>query len=580
MKTTPPSLPFLAALVLTLIAAGRSSNGQTPVFRITGIVLNSVTGNPVPHTHLEASLAGRVRSPRAQSTNGTDADSRGRFTVNLPSAGTWHLTASAPGYVTQAYDAHGSFSSAVVLSTATPSVDLQFRLPPQGRITGTVLDEAGEAVRNATVGLLIQTIARPAGTGGKDFLPRGAAMTDDRGVYEFSGLAPASYQVTVQARPWYATASQQQRSTNASRAAAGAPMSSATEPSLDVTYPRTWFPGVDDPTHAETIALSAGDERHADFQLSPIPSLHLQIISPSAQDQTGQRPIRMVPIVEQIDSFGGRVGFQQSVTSSGAQGSIDDVGGLTPGTYRVILQGPGGNSRTTVVQVAPGSSRTIDLREPSSDTANITLLFDGDDDRPMTIELVDTVTRQRYSPFGSGRPLPMNPLRGPQLSQQGQPGRNLTLPVPPGRYELLVQSRSDTFLTGITAQGADVSGRFITVHGGDITLTLHTSRDPATVTGTVTNHGKPCAGAVVMLVPAGLDDPNSFTTLARDQSNTDGSFDLEGLVPGQYILIAVDHGWHINWSDPATLRGYLTHGTPLDLGKGKNIRQNIEAQTP
>jgi hypothetical protein len=85
---------------------------------------------------------------------------------------------------------------------------------------------------------------------------------------------------------------------------------------------------------------------------------------------------------------------------------------------------------------------------------------------------------------------------------------------------------------------------------------------------------------VILLVPAGLEDPESFTTLARDQTNTDGSFDLEDVVPGQYILIAIDRGWGVNYSDPSTLRNYLTQGVPMDLRSGSRVKQNIDAQSP
>jgi hypothetical protein len=85
---------------------------------------------------------------------------------------------------------------------------------------------------------------------------------------------------------------------------------------------------------------------------------------------------------------------------------------------------------------------------------------------------------------------------------------------------------------------------------------------------------------MVLLVPASLGDPASITILRRDQTNTDGSFDLADILPGQYILLAIDHGWQINWSDPSTLRGYLMRGVPVDLTSSANVSQNIEAQAP
>ncbi len=85
---------------------------------------------------------------------------------------------------------------------------------------------------------------------------------------------------------------------------------------------------------------------------------------------------------------------------------------------------------------------------------------------------------------------------------------------------------------------------------------------------------------MVLLVPITVDEPGSIAELRRDQTNTDGSYDLTFVIPGQYILIAVDHGWNINWSDPSTLNRYLSNGIPLDLRTPSVLKQNIDAQLP
>jgi hypothetical protein len=85
---------------------------------------------------------------------------------------------------------------------------------------------------------------------------------------------------------------------------------------------------------------------------------------------------------------------------------------------------------------------------------------------------------------------------------------------------------------------------------------------------------------MVLLVPITIEDPNSITFLRQDQTNTDGSFGLESVLPGQYILVAIDHGWQINWGDPATLRRYLMQGVPVELKSSAIVKQNIVAQAP
>ena len=110
--------------------------------------------------------------------------------------------------------------------------------------------------------------------------------------------------------------------------------------------------------------------------------------------------------------------------------------------------------------------------------------------------------------------------------------------------------RPNIFLTGLTAKGAETAGRYVTVGAGESTLTVHVASGRASLSGVATLDGKPCVGAMVLLVPITIEDRNSITVLLRDQTNTDGSFDLANIIPGQYILVAIDHGWQINWGDP------------------------------
>ena len=121
---------------------------------------------------------------------------------------------------------------------------------------------------------------------------------------------------------------------------------------------------------------------------------------------------------------------------------------------------------------------------------------------------------------------------------------------------------------------------YVTVGAGDSTLTVHVASGRASLSGVATLEGKPSVGAMVLLVPITIEDPNSITFLRQDQTNTDGSFDLANVIPGQYILVAIDHGWQINWGDPSTLRRYLMQGAPVDLKSSAIVKQNITAPAP
>ena len=90
----------------------------------------------------------------------------------------------------------------------------------------------------------------------------------------------------------------------------------------------------------------------------------------------------------------------------------------------------------------------------------------------------------------------------------------------------------------------------------------------------------PSVGAMVLLVPITIEEPDSITFLRQDQTNTDGSFEVANVIPGQYILVAIDHGWQINWGDRSTLRQYLTQGVPVELKSSAIVKQNVDAQAP
>jgi hypothetical protein len=214
--------------------------------------------------------------------------------------------------------------------------------------------------------------------------------------------------------------------------------------------------------------------------------------------------------------------------------------------------------------------------------ANITLHFDGIDDtqtdeNAVQVQLISTETGETASGANSevgGPPFPR------ERRQPGSGALDRAIQTLPGSYEVLLRSRQDVYLTGITMPSAEIKGRTIKVHAGEFMMTLHVARGRATVSGVATLAGKPAPGAMVLLVPASLGNPDGLTILRRDQTNTDGSFELSDVVPGQYILTAIDHGWQINWKDPSTLRDYLLHGTPMDVGPSATVKQKIEAQSP
>lgn len=569
----PTSLLWFALPVLASSVAASGQAKPQPHFEIRGTLVSSADGSAVVHGHLVPTLVARAHSGRRQfpSPIGTfDTDESGRFVIPLPSAGEWNLVASARGFTRQAYQEHEEFSTAVVVSNVAPTMSIKFALSPEAEITGLVVDEAGEPVRKASVSLIMAQSLVPGQTERRT-ASNASTMTDDRGEFEFDGLAPGDYRICVEARPWYAQPDE--------RGQDGSP---PLDPSLDVTYAPTWFPGVGDPDAAEMLTMNAGDHREADIRLLPIPAVHL-LITPSAggNEASGSRSFPFVPVIQRVDPATGGQSFVPLSFNRTAQGQID-VDGLSPGLYQIRTgrlgpQGPGEENRSALVEVSAGPAQTLDLSSATNE-AHVTLHIDGLPDLQTGSLQVSLLAPE------SGRTmLSSNPdggFRGRSRGANDGPARKRTLEVPPGRYEVVLRGRPDLYLTGISAKGAEASGRIVSVVAGDCSLTLHIAQGRTNLTGFARFNAKPSVGAVVLLVPATLGDPGAIDIVRRDQTNTDGSFDLREVIPGQYILIAVDHGWEINWSDPSTMRRYLTQGVPLNLTAGADVKQNIVAQAP
>lgn len=570
------------SLLCVVLAFGTTAFGRTPPtasaspmqYRITGTLVSSVDSSPVPHGHLMATLVGTGagQGQRSPLQNTFDADDQGRFTITLPSAGMWNLTAWGRGFVRNGYLGHDLYSSGVVLTRDHPSMDIRFALSPQAEIKGIVTDEAGEAVRDAHVTLLRVLQATPEDMGR---MPQRMMQTDDRGMFEFDELEPGEYRLCVTAQPWYAVA--------AARIPQNTNDAPPLDPSLDVAYPVTWFPGTADPDAAETMMLKGGDVLDADFHLRPVPALHLLIDPPS--DGTERRNAHYFPIVQRLDRGNN---FVQPVVRTNAQGQVD-VGGLTPGLYQIQLLGPGAPNLRTSVAVTGDGEQTVSFNGTLNE-ANVSVKIDGipeDEANSLMVSLLApdgriaaSADRVRAARLNRFRQLPAGIQRTQDVAENDKP-KDRTLSVPPGKYSVVLAStRTGVYLAGITATGAQSTGRQVTLPAGASSLTLHVVEGLAELKGFVALDGKPSIGTLVMLVPATLGEQGAIQVVRRDESNTDGSFNIADVIPGQYILIAVEDAWGINWKDKATLARYLDGGVAVNLAAKSNAEQNVTAQRP
>ena len=535
------ALCFLGA---TLVArAQQAAPAQRGEFSISGRLVNAVTGEVVRKAFVQ--IAPVTQRGQAQNVE-TAAD--GAFEFHNLAAGKYNLGAQAHGFFLQSFEQHGMFSTAIAVGRSNVSTGLVFRLQPEGSITGRVLDEHNEPVRDAQVLLF----AKSNDLGTKLVERRGQMMTNDQGQYHFDHLRPSTFYIAVVAQPWYRRYLQTMR-----RNVAAGEQGPQTDPALDVAYPVTYYPGVTSSEDAGALVVHAGDRMTADFDLAPVQSVHLTIRNANAENGQQIQP----NFRERV--FGDATGIFAQPMLMFSPGEIE-VAGLAPGNYAVNLTQYNGNGKDNLNRVHDLSlqqSGELDAASSSSlEGIHGTIKFEG--------------TRAANSAVLQLRDL----ASGSQLSAQPDERGEFNLePDHAGRYDISLGNLPGYAIRTIAAVGVRVTGRTIEFTGTQpAELTIQASEGVAIIDGTVKTGDQPASGAMVVLVPQ--DMANNAILFRRDQSDSDGTFTLREVVPGRYTAIAIQNGWEMEWASPEALRPYLAKGTPVQVLGKQQLNVNVAAQ--
>ena len=510
-------------------------------FEISGRLIDSVTGDVVRGASLQLAAV-----TQRQDVQHLAARADGSFEFHNLAPGKYSLSAQAAGYPNQLFEQHGPFNTGVVVGPDKISKGIIFRMRPEGSISGRVLDEHNEPARTAQV-LLFE---KSTDSGKWRVERRGQSQTDDLGEYHFYHLHAGTYYLAVTAQPWYSRYMQ-----GLARTIGSGQAKPEIDPALDVAYPVTYYPGGTDPDNAGAVVLHAGDRISADFDLTPVQSLHLTI--------RGNAPVQP-NFRERV--FGEPWGFMQptlSWTNSGDNAPAEvHVSGIAPGNYEIVAMhrnggaDPSGRNR----EVSLSSDGELDLSAGDSlESIHGKLKFDGDAPDNSFIQLRD---------LGSGQ------MMGARVDEKGE---FTVQPEHAGRYVIALGNAPGYAIRTISATGANVSGRTVEFAGTQaVELSIAASQGVGTVNGTVMKDDKPVSAAMVVLVPPNAED--NLSLFRRDQSDSDGTFTLPEVVPGTYTAIALQNGWDMEWASPEALRPYLAKGTRVQVSGKQQLDIKIAAQ--
>ena len=519
------SQDWLPHILLLLIACSVAS-AQT--YTIAGVVKND-SGRPVKRVRVAVA---NVEARENQTAMLTGADGGFRFDA-LP-AGKYHLTAEPPAGGRQTYGTR-SLSSGFGISVATGpefhSDHLVFQLVPPAAIGGRVVDADGEPAEDALVQLFAVRILR----GRRSVSFSDYAYTDDRGEYRFGGIADGTYYLAAAGQPWYV---------GRLRRAIG--------PLSQMGFATTFYPNVREARSAVALRLKPGQELTADFTLMAAPAAKLTVTINGAPAGT---PVQLDLTFEGV---AGSKCWERIVEAHPPQPA--EIAGIHPGTYTVRAQAQVGADEVDGSQRVTIGNQNV--------TATVALSAPPVMSGKLWLEDVSAI------PDGAYIELENETENIHTRRPVAKDGSFQFEAMPPGHYRPLVgTARKMIHLRSVTLNGAMAKEEMVEI-AADAKLELLGLVRGGVVSGTVSRRGEPVAGALVLLAP----HQESANPLAYDgfETDSDGSFEFEGLPAGEYVLIVREEWADFEYADPAAVRPYLETGRAVRLESGQSQKIRLE----
>lgn len=516
---------------------GKQSTGNgvsvTGTFRVAGVAVDANTGTPLSKARV--SLA-NTKNRKESIWVITRED--GRFEFTGLAAGKYSLQGAKTGYIAAAYEQHEQFSTAIVTGQEFDTQNLRLRLVPMATITGRVIDENGEGVRNARVMLY-----KESHQGGATRIMRtSGAGTDDEGTFELTPLGPGKYFVSVTAEPWYAI------HPPSSAKVRGAQSTEIADRSLDAVYPTTFAGGATDSDAAEAIHVKGGDHTQVDIHLSPVQALHVFLHVEKKGEGGMSRPIfqkRTFDIQEQVP-----LNYSQNASTPG----VVEVVGIPPGRYslRMTGNGPEQTELTGEIEVNKDGQDLDEAKAEPLGRVKISLKTANDEALPKQIQ-IGLMDEQQNAMMA------FNPdVTNSEVTFENLPATRYAIQVfsPAKRYSVVRLTSGDTQIPG---------PEFTLVAGESRDWTAVLVEGKTRIEGFVKRGDKAASGVMVVLIPK---EPETHQDLfRRDQSDSDGSFALPNVIPGVYTVVAIEDAWGFDWSKPNLLAHYAEHGQTLTIGE-------------
>jgi hypothetical protein len=472
----------LAVWLLGIAAAFAATPGT-----VEGTVSNSVTGAPVRKALVTLRFTAQYSGREAMT------DSAGHFRIDNVEPGAYAIFATANGYVTNIPDISldPPPANAVSVSDGQAVKDLALRLVPNGAISGRVLDENGDPIPGIAVEALRFTYSGDR----KELHAQHTATTNDRGEYRLFDVVPGR---------WYLEVSRY----------VGIPAVPGRVHSTVVEegYPATFFPGVTESSAAAAIDVAPGaDLRQIDVRVRRSRVYHLRGVTSAGAVVYGSRC---------NDDRGAFAALKASPAGA------FDFRGLGPGCYSISSAMPGPPKMVAPARQVYIADRDVDdlafRLEPAFSIQGTILLEESSPDKLAR-------ARVTLEPVGANA--------APSFAVISADGSFTLDNLAPASYAVRVAPAPGLYLKSAHLGNVDISA--------DCRLDATRGAGPLTIVmrgdgGKLTGNARPAVAWLplrVTVAPEGAPSAR-FDLLHTVWPESDGSFHVDGLAPGDYKVFA------------------------------------------
>jgi hypothetical protein len=495
---------------------GCGSLGAADDRELTGRVVDAQSGAPIAHARVTV----HVNQAAPQATElPLLSDQAGAFRVTGLPEGTYQVTCEKAGYLPSEW-------IPAAAAEVGKSVPLVVKLTAQAVVEGTVVDDKGVPVPNASVQLVRQFLIE----GRRHLGAAEGGMTDETGEFRMFGLPAGRYYVAVVAR-------------------IGDPRRARA-----LAYPPIFYPNSTELEAAQPLDLKPGDERQIRMRLpEPLPAREIR-----GQIAASGASINLALTPQPSGQFLYPAIFDMRVD---AKTGTFRISGVTAGTYLLTAGAQGGNGwLQAYATVTVGSADVTGIRlEPTDLGIDGTVRLDGN---ARTVSASVVLQGQR-----------------PGNAFPDADGKFHVPNVMPDTYHVVPTIMDGTVcVRSIEQGGRDVRDGLVVAPEGarepvEIVLTSHCGSIAAAVTPVGSDAPANLFGA---LLRKGRDE----WVLEKQVFGAGSRFLMEGVTPGDYMLYVWPMEAQIEYTNPEYMRQFESYGKAVTVSADGKVSVTVDKVLP